>query len=216
MTEHTKWENEYRTHINNFKNLKSYYNYKIKSKKTFINAIIKYAEKDRPLIEAGSGTGLISTYLTELGKNVTAVDIDPKMIEFANEINRNLSLESPNFVNADIFNLPYSDNSFTVCFNYGVLEHYNKKQIIDLINEQLRIATYCIFGVPTEFFKNNSMHGDENYLSMKEWQEIINLTSGILLKTKKQFNFHYYKHLFSLTKIFNFHQFYIFIVKKKL
>lgn len=101
------WYEVYLKDIEKKGNLENYVNDKILNKKILINLIKKYAEGNK-LLEAGSGTGVLSTYLSSIGYDVTGIDIDSQIIDLSNKIANNYSsVKKPTFINKSIFELDY-------------------------------------------------------------------------------------------------------------
>src|SRR3989344_2313550 len=65
------------------------------------------------ILDVGSGRGLIAKNLAEMGFNVTGIDFEGNIVTKANEEANNWGLEDKlKFVEADVFRLPFLDNSF--------------------------------------------------------------------------------------------------------
>ena len=84
------WYDVYLKDISKKKTLTNYVYDKIKNKKVLIELIKKYA-KNKKIVEAGSGTGVISTYMASLGYDVVAFDIDEQILKLSQKI----SMEYP-------------------------------------------------------------------------------------------------------------------------
>lgn len=130
------WTSIYSNNIKKLGGPKKYLDYKIKEKTIFIDKIIKYCKPYKNILEAGCGTGVMSTYLANKGFNVTAVDNEQGMLNLARNISKSYP-KSPTFVKQDINNLDYPHNHFGVVFSHGVLEHFSDDQIISLLKQQL-------------------------------------------------------------------------------
>ena len=76
------------------------------------------------------------------------------------------------FYLADVFNLPFADNEFKVCFSQGVLEHYSANKIKDALIEQLRVAYHVIFSVPSINWRGEGF-GDENFWPLDKWLGVL-------------------------------------------
>jgi ubiquinone/menaquinone biosynthesis C-methylase UbiE len=75
---------------------------------------------DKIIMEAGCGTGKNTQWISQIAKQVYALDFSANMLKKAkNKIsNRNIV-----FINADLFNWPFSQNSFDIITINLVLEH---------------------------------------------------------------------------------------------
>ena len=208
------WYEVYLKDISKKGNLEKYVKDKIKNKKVLINLIKKYAKGNR-LIESGSGTGVLSTYMSSLGYNVTAVDIDKDILNLSKKISKNYnSKNKPIFKKESIFKLDYKDDFFDVSFSNGVLEHFNDKQIVDTLKQQMKISKIVIFGIPTKYFnQNEAMYGDERYMSNKFWRNLINKSDGIILEEKSMHYMPRFKRFFNYKKYFRPYPYRIFVIK---
>ncbi len=145
-----KWSSIYSNNIKKLGGPKKYLNYKIKEKTLLINKIIKYCKPYKNILEAGCGTGVMSTYLANKGFDVTAVDNEQGMLSIARKISKNYT-KRPIFVKQDINKLNYQANYFGVVFSHGVLEHFSDDQIVSLLKQQLKISHTLIFSIPTNY-----------------------------------------------------------------
>ena len=183
------WSVIYSNKIKELGGAKKYLDYKVKEKKFFISKIISYCKPYKNILEAGCGTGVLSTYLANNGFDVTAVDNDPEMLNIAKKISMKYD-KRPNFIKQDINNLNYPTNHFGVVFSHGVLEHFSDSQIISLIKKQLKISRTLIFSIPTNYLdeKKDRYYGNERFLSLKKWKSLISQTPSEIIEV---FVFHY-------------------------
>ena len=86
------WYEIYVDEINEKGSIINYVNDKIKTKKNLIDLIKKYSPNNK-IIEAGSGTGILSTYLASIGFDSLAIDIDKDILNLSKKIANNLSKE---------------------------------------------------------------------------------------------------------------------------
>lgn len=208
------WYEVYLKDIEKKGTLENYVDDKIKNKKVLINIIKKYS-KNNKLIESGSGTGVLSTYMASLGYDVTGIDIDEDILKLSKKIAKNYnSKNKPNFQKKSIFELDYKKNDFDVSFSNGVLEHFTNEQIIDTLKQQMKIAKIVIFGIPTKYFnQEEAMYGDERYMSYKFWRNLINDAGGIVLKEKSMHYMNKRKRLLNFKKYFRPYPYRIFVIK---
>ena len=178
-----KWSELYASYINkSFSNWDEYFQTKIKLKKKFLKLVLKYASTGKPVLECGAGTGKFSVYLSMLGLDVHALDLEKEMVEQTINLSKTKHPENPvKAVQGDAFNIPYEDGTFSVTHSSGVLEHYSDEEIVKLINEQLRVSDVCVFSVPTAYFEKK-MLGNERFLSRKKWREIISKSDATIIK----------------------------------
>ena len=165
------------------KNWNEYFNTKIKLKKVFLKYVIKYSKKiKKPILECGCGTGKTSIYLANIGLKAYAMDIEEEMVK--QTIKKFKEMGSIGFlktIKGDIKKIPFTNNFFSVTHSSGVLEHFSDEEIVDIINEQLRVSDICIFSVPTSYF-DKKMLGNERFLSRKQWRKIILKSNAKIIK----------------------------------
>lgn len=192
-----------------------YVNYKIKNKRKMINLIKKYSP-NKKIMEAGAGTGIISTYMSTLGYDVTAVDIDSQIQSLAKKISKEyIKNAKPKFVVKDIFELDFKDKYFDVIFSNGVLEHFSDQQIIRGIKLQLQQSNIVIIGIPTKFFNNDeALYGDERFLPIKKWRDLIKQSGGLIIE-ESSYDYRSFKEkIIGINKLFRIKPFRIFVIKR--
>lgn len=216
IDEDNKWYELYKIDIEEFDKPDDYIEYKLKYKKKLIDKIIEYA-KNKKVIEMGCGTGLTAGYLQKLGLDVTALDKSQAVLDYACEIAKQSNIIAPcKYEQGDILNLKYKKNSFNVSFSNGVMEHFNDEEVISILKQQMDIADYVIFGIPSTYFNmNEKMLGNERGLTLKEWENLIYESGGEIVE---QTSFHYYKllrRILEVKKWFKPKAFWLFVIKKK-
>lgn len=210
------WYQVYLDDISKKGTIENYINYKIKKKKKLINLIKKYSPRKK-IIEAGSGTGILSVYMASLGYDVIGIDIDNDILKLSIDIsNKYLQTNKPQFINQSIFELNYPEKFFDVSFSNGVLEHFTDEEIIDTLKQQIRISEFVIFGIPTRYFKHcESMYGDERYLKLKYWRELIKKADGIILEEKSMHYATFKNICLNYKKYFKPYPYRIFVIKSE-
>lgn len=210
------WYEVYLKDIEKKGTLENYVIDKIKNKKILINLIKKYAKGNR-LLEAGSGTGVLSTYMASLGYEVEGIDIDKDILNLSKKISKNYnSKNKPNFIKKSIFNLDYEKNYFDISFSNGVLEHFSDEEIIETLRQQMKVAKKVIFGIPTKYFnQKEAMYGDERYMNYDFWRTLITKSGGIILEEKSMHYMNRTKILLNFKKYFKPYPFRIFVIKSK-
>jgi ubiquinone/menaquinone biosynthesis C-methylase UbiE/HD superfamily phosphohydrolase YqeK len=172
------YEKEIRDHYGNAQN---YIDQKRKLKYNFLELIRKNASFKKPMLEAGSGTGKTSADFASKGYQAYAMDIEEDMLIKAKALSKMIAPENPvKIIHADIHRIPYDNKFFAVTHSSGVLEHFQDDEIVELLNEQLRVSDKVVFAVPSPYFKVK-MNGDERFLPKKKWKELISKTRGKII-----------------------------------
>lgn len=186
-----KWNTLYDNYIKEeFRDWHQYFKIKMKLKKRFLKLVLKYSKNGKPVLECGSGTGKFSAYLASLGLDSYAMDLEPAMVEQAKELSNKISPNNPvTVLQGDIRNILFEDKFFSVTHSSGVFEHYCDSEIVEIINEQLRVSEVCIFSVPTSYFEKK-MLGNERFMKRKEWRNIISQSNAEIVK---ETGYHYKK-----------------------
>jgi SAM-dependent methyltransferase len=142
---------------------------------------------DKRILEAGCGTGRFCIKIAEDNPSSTVVGLDLSVnaIKLSSEGARIRGLKNVRFIQGDIFNMPFSDNTFDIVFSEGVIEHFYNFE--EAIKEKIRVAKvdgkiitavpnwYCF---PHTIYKklagNNYEYGYERSFKHKELVELYN------------------------------------------
>ena len=178
-----QWNKLYENYINKeFKNWDEYFKTKMKLKRKFLNQVLKYYDEKKPVLECGSGTGKFSAYLASKGVKAYAMDLEQAMVEQAKKLSKQVSTENEvNVFQGDIRHIPFENKFFSVTHSSGVMEHYSDEEIVEIINEQLRVSDVCVFSVPTSYFEKK-MLGNERFMKRNKWREIIDKSNAEIIK----------------------------------
>lgn len=87
------------------------------------------------LLHAGCGSGGVDTRL-HARMRITAVDTSSGALRLYRELNTGAFAVHP----ADIFSLPYPDETFDGAYNLGVLEHFTVDEIVAILTELARVT----------------------------------------------------------------------------
>ena len=159
----------YKEYINNdFKDWNQYYYVKMKLKKKFLKQVIKHYQDEKTVLECGCGTGKTTIFLSYFGIKTYAMDLEKEMVESTKKRFKKYKCKCK-VIQGDINNIPFKEKFFSVTHSSGVLEHYSDSEIVNMINEQLRVSDYCVFSVPTSYFELK-MLGNERFLSRKKME----------------------------------------------
>jgi len=100
---------------------------------------IMLADSLNTILEAGSGSGKATLLLN--GKlHKTLLDISPIALEYAKHTANKFEVENINFVEGNIFSMPFKNNNFDFVWNIGVIEHYELDDIKLIIDEMVRVC----------------------------------------------------------------------------
>lgn len=102
------------------------------------NAVQYYFEKYFPkqgiFVEMGSGTSQTSCKIIKHKRILIALDISEHALTEAKKIP-----QINKIIQADIFKTPFKNNSINGIWNLGVMEHFNERDIIKILNEFHRV-----------------------------------------------------------------------------
>lgn len=210
------WLEIYTEEINSKGTVDNYVKDKVKNKKVLIKLIKKFSP-NKKIIEAGSGTGIMSTYMASIGFDSLAIDIDKDILNLSKKISEDYnSISKPRFKIDSILELDYKKNEFDVSFSNGVLEHFSDKDIIVTLKKQMKIAKYVIVGIPTKYFNTDeAMFGDERFLDLNYWRILIKKSGGNLIEEKSCHFMGIRGRILDFKKYFRPYPFRIFVIEKK-
>ncbi len=134
----------------------------LKYDRGFLNILKKFVKPPANILETGCGLARTCLSMALTGYSVTAIDIDERILALA-KLNTQPFTEKIYFMKADFWKLKkyFQKDSFDCITHGGVLEHFSIKEIQSILDQQLGIAPYIIFSVPTEsawntrYFKDN-------------------------------------------------------------
>ncbi|MCB1806821.1 MAG: methyltransferase domain-containing protein [Candidatus Competibacteraceae bacterium] len=87
--------------------------------------LLPHLSSGMSVIDCGCGPGSITAGLANIVApgEVIGIDIDPKQIELAGDLNNKQGLRNVRFETQSIYDLPFADNSFDAAFSNAVLSH---------------------------------------------------------------------------------------------
>jgi len=142
----------------------------------YIRVISEFVPENETILEVGFGSGAASLLLADMGYRVTAIDIDPQLVEeFGGKVQ---SFPDLTVKRADMFGLPFESNSFYAVVSEGVLEHFGDEEISQALLEQKRVSSHLvIFDVPNNRGRVpanvKATPLDYRLLSHKTWKTFI-------------------------------------------
>ena len=127
-------------------NQKGENNYLAKQFKNFIGF-------NKDILEVGCGTGQLSIYFS-IGNNNRVYALDPTLasIKLGNNFAKKNNIENIKFVNADIFDDVFAEETFDFIWTNGVLHHTkNAKLAFDIISKYLKKNGYILVGLYNKY-----------------------------------------------------------------
>ncbi len=117
--------------------------------KKYLQKIKKYIKPKSKILECGCGPAKTIIAMSHLGYDITAIDNDKKVLALAKE-NAKIINSKIKFLHMDFFDIDknFEKDSFDCITHQGVLEHFPKEKIKEIITKQLKIAPLIIFSVP--------------------------------------------------------------------
>ena len=139
-------------------------------KGTLNHHISQNFEENSLLLHAGSGSGEVDLDVCQ-SQQVTAIDFSSHALDTYAKCHPKSSL----LTQADIFQLPFPDETFDGVFNLGVMEHFNDSEMVAALREIRRIlkpnGTVLLFWPPRwglSVFVLRSLHGLARALFRRE------------------------------------------------
>ena len=124
---------------NNFKEFSSYW------WQIYYRDIVNYFNKllsginEPEILEAGSGSGKASILLSG-NISRTFLDISSEALKYADFLAKKFNVKEINYIEGNIFDMPFEDKTFDLVWNIGVVEHYQKEEVKSMIKEMIRLV----------------------------------------------------------------------------
>lgn len=211
------WYDVYKNQIEKSGGNKLYMEFKIKHKKKLIKILKKECNNGR-ILEVGSGTGIVCSQLASEGFDVIGIDVNEHIIKLAKELEREyFGKRKVKYIKKSMFELDFQEKEFDLAYSVGVLEHFDDNLIMDTIKQQLKIAKKVIIVIPTKWFDDDeTLHGDDRFLTLKHWRNMINKSGGKVIKEYSYpFKQKYYQRIKNIRKIFRPKAYRIFLVEER-
>lgn len=145
--------------------------------KEFISMIEDYSKKcsnnNVPrLLEVGLGSAIFTIHFSRSAYSCVGLDNNPMIIKRAIDTNRKLGGYAK-FILIDAFELSMlKEDSFDIAFSQGTMEHFGNKDIVELILNQLKVAKYVMFSVPSIYYPYKEF-GNERKMTIEEWRTML-------------------------------------------
>ena len=134
------------------KDVRDQYTHPTLFQKELKSLIDAYKQDYRDIIEVGCETGATSFILDD-SFSKTLLDVSPTAIALAKKAFRQMR-KNVHFVIADMFAMPFENESFDLVFNAGVLEHFTKNERTAALKEYARILNnngVMIIAIPNHY-----------------------------------------------------------------
>lgn len=108
-------------------------------------------DKNSKILECGSGSGNSSLRLANKVKKVVLLDSSKNALRCSKQLAGRYKANNAEFIEGDIFHMPFEEKEFDLCWNIGVIEHYDFMKAKEAIKEMLRVTKdsgYICIGVP--------------------------------------------------------------------
>lgn len=154
-----KWNNEFKEQLAELKkNFRlfpcAFWELYYKEIVDYLDLLLKQISPPLKILEAGCGSGKGSLLLKSNIEKLTLLDISEEALKlaqfFAKQI-KNENIRYIEYIQGDLFKLPFEDNSYNLVWNAGTLEHYDKSCIKKIIEEIARITKrngFIVIGIP--------------------------------------------------------------------
>ncbi|HIG96329.1 TPA: class I SAM-dependent methyltransferase [Candidatus Woesearchaeota archaeon] len=120
------------------------------------------------ILEVGSGTGVMTIFLSHLGYDVVSIDNNEVVLKKAQKNNKHYN-GTVKFKFGDAFKIPFKNGSFDMAISQGFFEHFNNEEIKKLLDEQLRVARKSVLiSVPNSYYPVLD-RGDERLRPLEWW-----------------------------------------------
>ncbi|NIA15540.1 MAG: methyltransferase domain-containing protein [Nitrospiraceae bacterium] len=136
----------------------------------FIAKVVEHFPEGR-LLEIGTGTGILTTYFSQIGYQVAGLDLDRQIVA-ANRVQDERFGGKAAYVIGDMFTLPFAPDTFGACYHQGLLEHFDPPQIVDALRAQTAVCGKVIFAVPTAQWRGET-RGDERMWPGNQWLDLL-------------------------------------------
>lgn len=120
----------------------------------YLQKVIDYT--DGQTLEFGCGTGTQALAVEPYVDNAVGIDLSDDRIELTYQRANRMSVDT-RFIQGDMFELPFADDTFSTSFNSGVYQHFDNNGIKEIIEEAGRVSRdYLILSVANKWYPAQS------------------------------------------------------------
>ncbi len=106
--------------------------------KVFVDQFLQKNQLTR-ILEAGSGSGK-ATILLDRSFSKTLLDISSVALQYASHLSKKFESDGIEFVEGDLYKMPFKSGEFDFVWNIGVIEHYSLENIELILEEMFRVC----------------------------------------------------------------------------
>lgn len=110
--------------------------------------MIRITQKGEKILEIGCGSGETSLALSKRGRLVTAIDYSSQSYALVNKLIEKTGYAMNIFCIDALKELPFVDGEFDTVFQAGLLEHFEKKQRINMLSQWRRVCKRMVSLIP--------------------------------------------------------------------
>lgn len=154
------WAEFYKNRVNN----KNYENYFKKKYSPFLRYLDHHISNKKNCLEMGCGTSLVTKTIFRKNINFHTYDNNKEMITLTKQ-NIKTTIIKLHDIKRPI------NRFFDVVYSHGVLEHFSKEEIRNIIKTQIKYSGHLVHYVPSNLYKHPS-YGDELLISKEEWKRL--------------------------------------------
>ncbi|HLK56045.1 MAG TPA: glycosyltransferase, partial [Chthonomonadaceae bacterium] len=139
----------------------------------YLTTVLKLCPPGVSTLETGIGSGYGAIWLSLRQVAAEGMDYSPEIVERARQINNILEGQA-RFRVGDLFQL-YAEGAprYRVIHHQGVLEHFTAPQIRAALAQQVGMADWVVFSVPSVNYPYEPEFGDERLLPLEVWRELL-------------------------------------------
>lgn len=110
--------------------------------------ILKITHEGEHVLEIGCGTGESSLALSKEGRFVSALDYSVQSIQLVSRLVEQTGYKVDTYCIDAFGELPFKNREFDVVFQAGLLEHFERKQRIEMLSKWRRICRKMVSMIP--------------------------------------------------------------------
>ncbi len=140
----------------------------------YLSAVLERTPRGERSLETGIGSGHGSIWLSLRGVLAEGIDNASGIVERAIQVNSLLG-GAARFRGGNIFDL-YSPGAprYATIHHQGLLEHFTLPEVRAILAQQVALADYVVFSVPSVHYPfGGGEFGDERLLPLEVWEEAV-------------------------------------------